>query len=333
MRLRTVSCQQPGWRRVRRGRGFSYVDAGGNPLTEEQAQRVRALVIPPAWTDVWVCPVANGHLQAVGTDDAGRRQYLYHPQWRVQRDLEKFERVQEMASRLPSMRRKVRRVLAEPLEGTSPTREQAVAAAVRLIDLGYFRIGAESYAAENGSFGLSTLQRNHVRREGDGFAFAFVGKSGIEHDVHIADRPITPVLDRLMRSRHREQILLASKVGARWRPLAPDEINETIRDLLGMDATAKDFRTWHATVTVARELSQVVATTAAARRRAVPAAIDVAAGVLGNTRSVARSSYVDPRVIDLYEEDALGVVPRGQAAGEAAVLTLLQTLEVRSPAA
>ncbi|MFL6060051.1 MAG: DNA topoisomerase IB [Marmoricola sp.] len=331
MRLRTVSCNDPGWRRVRRGRGFSYLDETGAPLADEDVQRVRDLVIPPAWEQVWICSVAHGHLQAVGTDEAGRRQYLYHPQWRIQRDIAKFERVQEMAAALPRMRRSLRRRLALPA-GAPLERSHVRAAAVRLIDLGYFRVGAESYAAENGSYGLSTLERQHVRRTDDGFCFAFVGKSGVEHDVRLSDRVLEPVLDRLLRARRGEQVLLASKLGGRWRPLSGEEINEEVRDLLGTEATAKDFRTWHATVTVARELGGREVAKPTARRRAVVAALDVAAQALGNTRTVARSSYVDPRIIDLFEEGRLPEIPRGQAPGEAAVLRALGRLDPRSPA-
>jgi DNA topoisomerase IB len=222
---------------VRRGRGFSYLDETGTPLADEDVRRVRALVIPPAWQDVWICAVPQGHLQAVGTDEAGRRQYLYHPQWRIQRDIEKFERVQEMAARLPRMRRILRRRLALE-EGAELERSHLRAAAVRLIDLGYFRVGAETYAAENGSYGLSTLERQHVHRAGDGFAFAFVGKSGVEHDVRIQDAALRPVLDRLLRARRSGQVLLAAKTGGRWRPLTGEEINAEVRDLLGTEATA-----------------------------------------------------------------------------------------------
>ncbi|MBO9523726.1 MAG: DNA topoisomerase IB [Nocardioidaceae bacterium] len=321
MRLRTVSCQEPGWRRVRHGRGFRYLDAAGAPLPPEDVARVKALVIPPAWTYVWICPHPRGHLQAVGTDDAGRRQYLYHPAWREQRDLEKFERVQELARRLPGMRRRLRRQLRTP----DDPRERVLAAAVRLIDLGCFRLGAEQYAEENGSHGLTTLERRHLRRENGGFRFAFVGKAGIEHEVHVEDPDVCAVLDELARARRGADRLLAAKDGRRWKPVTPEEINEHVRAVTGLDVTAKDFRTWHATVTVAVALAATPrAASATARKRQVRAAVEEAARLLGNTPAVARASYVDPRVVDLFDDGTvLDTVPRGQDSADRAVVRLL----------
>ena len=175
MRLRTVSCQGPGWTRARHGRGFRYLDEHGEPLAPADRERVRELVIPPAWTEVWICPHPRGHLQAVGTDEAGRRQYLYHPAWREQRDLEKFERVTELAGKLPGLRRKLRnRLRAEPGDGEAE-RTRELAAAVRLIDLGCFRPGSDAAAEEFGSHGLTTLERRHVRQEDGALVFRDAG--------------------------------------------------------------------------------------------------------------------------------------------------------------
>ena len=182
-RLRTVSPRSRGCTRRRAGKGFTYLDGDGSRLPAEDVERIRSLAIPPAWEDVWICPFPNGHIQAVGTDAAGRRQYLYHPVWRERRDREKFDRITAVAARLPAARRRVTRDLA--LEGTPP--QKAAAAAVRLLDRGYFRIGSDTYTDENGSFGLTTLERRHVRKERGVLVFRFVGKSGIEHTIEIDD--------------------------------------------------------------------------------------------------------------------------------------------------
>ena len=320
MRLRTVSCQGPGWRRVRHGRGFRYADEGGKALPLEQVDRVKELVIPPAWIDVWICPDERGHLQAVGTDAAGRRQYLYHPEWRRKRDAQKFDRAIELGRRLP----RVRTALKRELFGEPAARETVVAAAVRLVDLGCFRLGSEMYAEENGSFGLTTLQVRHVRSDGEARIFRFVGKSGVDHEIVIGDPDIVGIIDALTEGRRADTRLLATREGRRWRPLDAGEVNERIRELLKLDVTAKDFRTWKATTTVACHLADVErAASGSGRARQVREAIAQAAEMLGNTPSVARSSYVDPRVIDLFEDGhTIGSV-RSENGLDRAVVALL----------
>ena len=313
-RLRRSDPRSPGIRRVRHGRGFRYLDVDGSPLGPVEVARVKALVIPPAWRDVWVSPYPNAHLQAVGTDDAGRRQYLYHPVWRAKRDAEKFDRVIEMAARLPAVRQRVRADL--DLSGRGVDRPSALAAAVRLVDLGCFRLGSDSSAEQNGSYGLTTLERRHVRRRDGVCVFSFVGKSGVEHDVRLDDPQMCRVIERLTRRRRPEERLLCAREGRAWVPLQAADINEYIRDLFGLEVTAKDFRTWHATVHVATALGNAAlgrgpdglpldrpATSRRARNRAVRAAVVSASELLGNTPTVCRSSYVDPRVVDLYESD------------------------------
>jgi len=323
MRLRTVSCQEPGWRRVRRGRGFSYTDADGEPLTDEQVERVRALAVPPAWTDVWICPHPRGHLQAVGTDDAGRRQYLYHPEWRAQRDLEKFDRVTDFAEVLPGVRRKLRNQLRAAPGDTEVERRRILAAGVRLLDLGCFRPGSDESAEEFGSHGLTTLERQHVRRVGAGMTFRFEGKAGIEHDVLVEDDDVAEVLPWRRPAQAR---LLSYKADGRWRSVSPDELNEHLRSLTGLEVSAKDFRTWHATVTAAATLAaQEVPKSVAARKRRIREAAVAASELLGNTPAIARSSYVDPRVIDLFEAGTvLDPVPSGPDALDRAVVRLLR---------
>jgi DNA topoisomerase IB len=300
-RLRRSSPDDPGWTRRRAGRGFVYLDESGDRLGEEDVARVKALVIPPAWQDVWICPWPHGHLQAVGTDEAGRRQYLYHPDWRAQRDAAKHVRVLELGRVLSKARE---RVLTD-LHTVGMPLDRACAVAVRMLDLGYFRIGNDVYAEEYGSFGLTTLQRRHVRRQGDALAFCFVGKSGIEHEVTIDDRATVEAVE-VMRKRRApaDEELLAWKERGRWHDLDAGQVNDYLRDATGVEATAKDFRTWHATVIAAAALaeSDEPGDTQASRKRAVAATMREVAEYLGNTPALARSSYVDPRVVDAYEE-------------------------------
>ena len=316
-----MSQHDPGWRRIKCGRGFRYVDAAGDALRPDEVERVRALVIPPAWSEVWICPDDRGHLQAVGTDDAGRRQYLYHPVWREKRDLAKFDRVLTMARKLPNVRRR----LVTDLNSTTDPRTRALATGVRLVDLGCFRPGSDSYTDENGSRGLTTLEVGHVRRNGTGYVFEFVGKSGIEQDVRIVDADVCRAVDLLVRRRATDARFLAAKNGRVWQPIGADALNEYIRDLFGLEVTAKDFRTWHATVTAAVALAGTErGATKAARARQIRDAVVESADLLGNTPTVARSSYVHPRVLDLFEAGrTLPRVPKNQDAADRAVVRLL----------
>jgi DNA topoisomerase IB len=299
-RLRTVSPNTKGWTRRRAGKGFVYLDAAGERLPAAEVERIRSLAIPPAWKDVWICPYANGHIQAVGTDDAGRRQYLYHPEWRIKRDQLKFDRVAAAARKLPRARREVLAHLG--LDGMPL--ERASAAAVRLLDLGYFRIGSDAYADTNGSFGLTTLERRHVRSRNGRLVFSFTGKSGIEHSIEIDDADVLAALERMRRRRGGGDRLLAYQRSRFWTALDATAVNMYLRELLGGDLTAKDFRTWHATVLAATALamSDEPGDTKRSRQRAIKAAVAEVAEYLGNTPTIAKNSYIDPRVIDLYED-------------------------------
>jgi DNA topoisomerase IB len=330
VRLRRSSPDTPGWTRRRAGKGFVYLDQSGRRLSAEDAQRVKDLVIPPAWEDVWVCPWPNGHLQAVGTDDAGRRQYLYHPDWRTRRDGEKFQRILVFGKALSKAREQV----LVDLGAEGMTRERACAVAVRLLDLGYFRIGNEEYAEENNSFGLTTLERRHVRRDGEALVFEFTGKSGIEHAITIDDPGAVEALEVMRRRRGGDDSLLAWKDGRRWRSVDSSLVNEYVGRTTGTEATAKDFRTWHATVIAAASLAEAgEQATKAARKRVVATAMKEVAEYLGNTPALARSAYVDPRVVDAYEEGRTieaatrrryRTADARQAALERAVLRLLK---------
>jgi len=330
-RLRRTSPDDPGWTRRRAGKGFVYLDESGKPLSARRAQRVKDLVIPPAWEDVWITPYENGHLQAVGTDEAGRRQYIYHAEWRTRRDAAKHDRVLQFGRALSRARE---RVLTD-LGTDGMSLERACAVAVRLLDLGYFRIGNDVYADKHGSFGLTTLERQHVRKQGKVLVFCFVGKSGVEHRVEIDDSATVAALETMRRRRGGEDRLLAWKDGRTWRSLDSARVNDYVRDTTGLDATAKDFRTWHATVLAAAALAETVepGETKASRKRAISGAMKEVAEFLGNTPTQARTSYVDPRVIDAYEEGKTihGATRRHypkaddrQAALERAVLRLLK---------
>ena len=298
-RLRTVYPSTKGGTRRRAGKGWTFYDQHGDRITDAvEVQRLKSLAIPPAWKDVWICPWPNGHIQAVGTDDAGRRQYQYHPDWRVKRDKLKFDRVLQAAEKLPAARRAIKRDLG--LEGMPLERADAVA--VRLLDLGYFRIGSDIYADSNGSFGLTTLERRHVRRKGDVLHFRFVGKSGVEHSIEIEDPDVLDALDSLRRRRGGTERLLAYQLEQVWKELDGAAVNTYLGTLL-TDLTAKDFRTWHATVLAAASLaaSDEPGDTKRSRQRAVKAAVLEVSEYLGNTPTIAKNSYIDPRVIDLYE--------------------------------
>jgi len=297
-RLRRVDWTAPGLSRRRRGRGFEIVDRRGRHVADDAVlQRVRALAIPPAWTDVWICPHEDGHLQAVGTDAAGRRQYLYHPRWRERRDQQKFDRMLTFARLLPGLRAAAARDLRLPgLE-----RRRVLACAVRLLDVGFFRIGGEAYASRNGSFGLATLQKRHVTLAGKGrIVFDYPAKSGQRRVQAVGDPDVYEVLRALKRRRGGETLLAYRRDGG-WVDVRSSEINAYIKELTGADVSAKDFRTWHANLLAATALA--VSTwqeSRTGREQAIRHAVEEAAHYLGNTPAVCRASYIDPRLFDHY---------------------------------
>jgi DNA topoisomerase IB len=335
-RIRRVDCSGPGIRRLRRGRGFAYLDAAGEPVRDPATlARIRALVIPPAWRDVWICPLPQGHLQAVGTDAAGRRQYLYHEAWRTRRDQAKFDHMLEFAHALPGLRERV----AAQLDGERLTRERVLACAVRLLDRGFFRIGSESYAEQNHSYGLATMHKRHVRLEGDEIVFDYPAKFGRRRLQSVLDPTARELVAALKRRRGGGPELLAYRREGRWVDVRSDDINAYIKELTGGDFTAKDFRTWAATVLAAVALSASFpqARSPTARARAISNAVREVAHYLGNTPAVCRASYIDPRVFDRYRSgltiagalERLGDVdqpgePAHQGAIEAAVLELIE---------
>ncbi len=335
-RLRRADCSGPGIRRVRRGPGFTYVDGEGVRVEDpEVLARIRELVIPPAWNDVWICPYPMGHIQATGVDAAGRKQYLYHDRWREQRDRQKFDDMVSFAKDLPQLRSATTQIL----ESTdAPTRERVLACALRLLDHGFFRIGSEDYAVTNESYGLATMRKQHVTLNGDSrMVFDYPAKSGLRRVQEVVDPLSAEVVAQLLRRRGGGPELLAFKEGGRWRDVRSPDINAFLKDLTGGDHSAKDFRTWGATLlaAVALGVSGEVAHTKTGRKRAIRRAVEEVSRYLGNTPAVCRASYIDPRVIDAYvggvivgpdaiaAEQREDILPIHQRAVERAVLRLL----------
>jgi DNA topoisomerase IB len=267
---------------------------------ETTLERIRELAIPPAWEDVWICPVPNGHIQAVGTDARGRKQYRYHDDWRRRRDREKFEQMLDFGRALPRLRRRV----AGRIRGREPTRERVLAGALRLLDRGFFRIGSESYAEENNSYGLATMLKRHVRLEPRNvLVFDYPAKSGQRRLQSVVDPHVHRLVAELKARRGGSDELLAYKNGRRWHDIRSTDINEHVKELTGSDFTAKDFRTWNATVLAAVEVARLGpdAHSRTARKRVVTHAVESVASYLGNTPAVCRASYIDPRVFDCLD--------------------------------
>jgi DNA topoisomerase I len=299
-RLRRSDCSGPGIERRATGRGFTYLDDGERVDDAETLERIRGLGIPPAWRDVWICRDPQGHLQATGIDAAGRKQYRYHDPGRAPRDAEKFDDMTRFACALPALRARVERDLAA---GREVTRERALAAAVRLLDRGFFRIGSEEYTVTNESYGLATMLKRHVRLERDGtMVFDYPAKSGRRRVQAVVDPLASEVIGTMRRRRGGGEELLAYRRGGRWHDLRSPDINAYLKQATGGDFSAKDFRTWNATVlaAVALAVSGPAAAAKTSRDRAITRAVKETAHYLGNTPAVCRASYIDPRVFDAY---------------------------------
>ena len=293
---RVVPGEEPGIRRIRSGSGFRYIDAAEQPVAEADRERIRDLVIPPAWKDVWIAADPLAHIQAVGTDDAGRRQYLYHPLWRAGRDQRKFARALRLAASLPSARAQVTRAINQ--QGL--TRERALAVAFRLLDDAALRIGSERYLVKNGSRGLSTLRRHDVRIDGSTVSLSFPAKSRQIASIEISDAPLAEALSEFAVGSPRAP-LLAYRKGRRRVRLSSGEVNDYLKQVTGSAFTAKDFRTLHGTILAADALARIGRLeTKNERRRAERLAVQATASALGNTLAVARGSYIDPRVFRQY---------------------------------
>jgi DNA topoisomerase-1 len=301
-RLRRSDCALPGITRRRRGRGFEYVDEDGERIEDEDViERIRALAVPPGWEDVWICVDPLGHIQATGLDARGRKQYRYHDLWRERRDRRKFDSMVDFAKSLPRLRERVE----QDLRRRRISRERVLACAVRLLDRGFFRIGSEGYAEENETYGLATMRKRHVTIDGDDVIFDYEAKGGKRRVQVVGDRSIAALVRTLRGRRGGGHELLAYRNGERWRDLHSTEINDYIQETIGEEHSAKDFRTWNATVLAAVVLAASARErdleTKGARARAKRDAVKQVARYLGNTPAVCRASYIDPRIFDRFD--------------------------------
>ena len=317
-----------GFHRRVAGKGFEYVDDEGAKVSDPAAlERIKLLVIPPAWTDVWICRDERGHLQATGRDARGRKQYRYHPRWRELRDADKFDHLLEFAAALPSIRRRVR----EDLKVQGLPRRKVLAAIVQLLERTCIRIGNERYAEENDSFGLTTMRNRHVKVSGDRIEFQFRGKSGKFHRIAVDDDPRLARLVRRCRDLPGQDLFQYLDDAGEVQSIGSSDVNDYLKEIAGREISTKDFRTWNGSLVVAAIL----------RRREtvgithVAAAVREASKYLGNTPAICRKSYVHPRVLDprTWEnriERAASRPPRGLRAEEAALLAILRPLRPAS---
>ena len=310
--LSWCSDELPGIRRTAAGDGFHYHDPKGRPVTDEKAlDRIRALAIPPAWTDVWICPRATGHIQATGRDVKGRKQYRYHPDWSAHAAETKFERLPDFARALPKLRRRVE----ADLNRRGPSRDKVLATAVRLLELTLIRVGNAQYARQNRSYGLTTLHKRHLDVDGAALTFAFKGKSGVEHEVRVRDRRLATVV-RSLRELPGQQLFKYRDADGDLCAITSDDVNAYIREAMGEQFSAKDFRTWAGTVSAARALRDVEPPASATEaKRRITVCVKAVAGLLGNTPTVCRTSYIHPRVFELFETGRLAdALPGPEAA-------------------
>jgi len=321
--LRWFSDDRPGITRRGRGRAFEYRDADGKRVTDERTlERIRKLAIPPAWTEVWICPRANGHIQATGRDVKGRKQYRYHADWSSARADNKFGRVAAFGRALPKIRKRV----DEDLSRRGPCREKVLATVVRLLELTLIRVGNKEYARQNRSYGLTTLQKRHVEVDGAAMRFQFKGKSGVEHDTGVRDRRLARVLKDL-RELPGQQLFKYRNDAGDWCEVTSDDVNAYLREVAGEDFSAKDFRTWAGTVSAARALVEMEPPeTKTASKGCVRLCVKAVAGLLGNTPTVCRASYIHPAVIAAFEAGTLRAALPGPdtQAFERALIKLLE---------
>jgi DNA topoisomerase I len=318
----------PGITRARSGDGFRYLDPPGAEITDEETlQRIRVLRIPPAWENVWISPDPLGHIQATGVDSRGRLQYLYHELWRQQRDAQKFAHMLRFAGALPNLRHAAQQDLGR----RGLKRDRVVAGVVRLIDLGLFRIGGERYAELDHHYGVTTLEKRHVRLTRDGVLFDYIAKWGKERTICVTDRVVQPTVRALAQSDNGHEALFCYTRDDDWHRLHSREVGDYIATRSGGHFTAKEFRTWNATVLMALVLANAgPSATQTSRKRVISASVREVARALGDTPAVARSSYIDPRLIDRYQAEgqlseipALPTVLPASAEAETAIVTLL----------
>jgi DNA topoisomerase-1 len=299
--LRYLTDRVPGLRRYRAGRGFRYVAPDGSPVRDFATRhRIRTLAVPPAWTDVWICPTAAGHIQAIGRDARGRKQYRYHARWRETRDATKYARLALFAERLPAIRRRVAQDLGRP----GLPREKVLATIVSLLETSLIRVGNVEYAETNGSFGLTTLRTRHVRVEGSKLRFGFRGKGGKHHVVNVSDRRLARIVRRCQDLPGHELFQYVDDDGNR-QTIGSDDVNAYLREVAGDEFTAKDFRTWAGSVLALRALRGRAFTSMVEARRNLTGAVETVATRLGNTPAICRKCYVHPAVVDAYVDRVL----------------------------
>lgn len=303
--LRYITDEVPGYTRRRTRSGFRYLDCDGHPVTDPQIlARIKAIAIPPAWTDVWICPDADAHLQATGRDAKGRKQYRYHKQWRQVRDEAKYERMLGFGMKLPAIRQR----LDEDIARAGLSREKVIATIIRLLDVTHIRIGNEEYAQANKSFGLTTLRNRHVSIEGTVIEFRFRGKSGIGHRVRITEPRLARIVRRMRELPGQELFQYVDESGER-HSIGSADVNDYLQAITGEHYTAKDFRTWSGTVQVARTLASLGAPASAAEaKRNIKQAVEAAASQLGNTPAICRKCYVHPAIFEAYEQGNLNTL-------------------------
>lgn len=330
--LSYASDHDPGiTRKPARGHGFNYASPDGRPITDEATlDRIRALAIPPAWTDVWICPKANGHIQAVGRDQKGRKQYRYHARWRAARDENKYDRLIAFGRALPRLRRRV----DEDLARRGLPRDKVLAAVIRVMERTLIRVGNEEYARQNKSFGLTTLRDRHVKVAGGKAVFEFRGKSGKTHLTGLNDRRLARIVKACQDIPGQRLFQYIDEDGQR-RPIESADVNAYIRETLGEDFSAKDFRTWAGTVMAAQALMQAPpCENATHTKRAINTCVKAVAGLLGNTAAVARSAYIHPAVLEAYGQGGLDLKPgQEDRAFELAVLRFLEAARDHDPTA
>ena len=321
--LRYVADNISGFSRKRTRSGFRYLDTAGNPLKDPtQIARIKSLAIPPGWTDVWICPNKNGHLQATGRDSRGRKQYRYHNNWREVRDEAKYERMIGFAMQLPTIRAR----LEEDIRRPGLSREKVIATIIRLLDVTMIRIGNEEYAQANKSFGLTTLRNRHVTIDGAAIEFNFKGKSGIAHTIRITEPRLARIVRRMRELPGQELFQYVDSESAR-HSIGSADVNEYLKSLTGENYTAKDFRTWSGTVQTVIALKALgPSETVTEAKKKIREAIEVAAKKLGNTPTICRKCYVHPAVLEAYASGVLFEVAGKGVNGE--VQPLLDEQEV-----
>lgn len=329
--LRYVNDDDPGIRRRRSGAGFAYVAADGTTIRDKTVlARIKALAIPPAWTDVWICPAVTGHIQATGRDARGRKQYRYHHRWRQFRDETKYERMVLFGEKLPEIRTRV----AADLQRAGLPKPKLLAMIVRLLEKTMMRVGNEEYARTNGSFGLTTLRNRHVEVDGSAIRFRFRGKGGVAHDLALTDRRLARLV-QTVRDLPGQALFQYLDAEGNAQPVGSEDVNQYLKEVTGADFTAKDFRTWAGTLVAAESIGEVEVPDAATAKVRVKEAVAAAAKRLGNTIAICRKCYIHPRVLEAVSDDVLRRAwlaarevkeEAGLAAEEAALLAFLRRL-------